>query len=49
MRLVALSGWGQVTDREKSQRAGFDSHLTKPASLAAVQEALQQAADRERG
>ncbi|RIK80601.1 MAG: hypothetical protein DCC68_10670 [Planctomycetota bacterium] len=29
--LVALTGWGQEEDRQKSQDAGFDHHLVKPA------------------
>jgi PAS domain S-box-containing protein len=38
-RLVALTGWGQETDRERTRQAGFDAHLVKPAdpeTLAAV-------------
>jgi signal transduction histidine kinase len=30
-RLVALTGFGREEDRERARRAGFDSHLTKPA------------------
>jgi two-component system, OmpR family, response regulator len=29
-RLVALTGYGQAGDREKSTAAGFDEHLVKP-------------------
>jgi two-component system CheB/CheR fusion protein len=29
-RLVALTGWGQPEDRERTMEAGFDRHLTKP-------------------
>jgi PAS domain S-box-containing protein len=29
-RLVALSGWGQAADRQRSAGAGFELHLTKP-------------------
>jgi CheY-like chemotaxis protein len=29
--LVALTGWGQEDDRRRTQEAGFDFHLTKPA------------------
>jgi CheY-like chemotaxis protein len=29
--LVALTGWGQDDDRRRSQEAGFDYHLVKPA------------------
>ncbi|SEL19339.1 PAS domain S-box-containing protein [Roseateles sp. YR242] len=28
--LVAITGWGQMTDREDAIAAGFDHHLTKP-------------------
>ena len=28
--LVALTGWGQESDRRRSQEAGFNSHLVKP-------------------
>src|SRR5580692_531484 len=28
--LVALSGWGQESDRKRSREAGFDSHCIKP-------------------
>jgi len=40
--LIALSGWGQEHDKERSSQAGFDLHLVKPidpATLAAVLEA----------
>jgi signal transduction histidine kinase len=33
MRLVALTGYGQRADIERAARAGFDVHLTKPATL----------------
>jgi PAS domain S-box-containing protein len=28
--LVALTGWGQDEDRQKSKEAGFDAHMVKP-------------------
>jgi signal transduction histidine kinase/ActR/RegA family two-component response regulator len=31
--LVALSGYGQVQDRDRARAAGFDAHLTKPVGL----------------
>jgi CheY-like chemotaxis protein len=31
--LIAVTGWGQKDDRERSREVGFDAHLTKPASL----------------
>ncbi len=30
MVLVALTGWGQEEDRQKSKDAGFNAHLVKP-------------------
>jgi signal transduction histidine kinase len=33
VRLVALSGWGSEKDRHQCSNAGFDAHLTKPASV----------------
>lgn len=30
MALVAMTGWGQESDRIKSKEAGFDEHLVKP-------------------
>jgi CheY-like chemotaxis protein/two-component sensor histidine kinase len=36
LRLVALTGWGQAADRERSRAAGFDYHLIKPADVAAL-------------
>jgi len=31
--LIALTGWGQEEDRRRSQSAGFNHHLTKPADI----------------
>ena len=31
--LVALTGYGQPADRERSRIAGFDLHLTKPVEV----------------
>lgn len=44
LTLVAVTGWGTEDDQEKSRRAGFDHHLTKPASLAAIHTLLSQVA-----
>ena len=38
--LVALTGWGQEEDRQKSHDAGFDTHMVKPVELAALEELL---------
>ncbi len=31
--LVAITGWGQQTDRERVKAAGFDHHLVKPVNF----------------
>ncbi len=38
--LVALTGYGQDSDRETSLQAGFNHHLVKPARLEQVQQIL---------
>jgi len=38
--LVAMSGYGQAEDRARAARAGFDTHITKPASVEEIQAAL---------
>ena len=35
--LIALSGYGQAEDLKKSQAAGFDHHLVKPANTSQLQ------------
>jgi PAS domain S-box-containing protein len=35
-RLIALSGYGQPEDLRRSEAAGFDAHLVKPAKLDAL-------------
>jgi signal transduction histidine kinase/CheY-like chemotaxis protein len=50
VRLIALSGWGQVEDRARAEAAGFDCHFTKPADIedliAAVSPSVRTAASR---
>lgn len=38
--LVAVTGWGQEKDRHRAAEAGFDHHLVKPVSFAAVEALL---------
>jgi CheY-like chemotaxis protein len=38
--LIALSGYGQVEDRDRAQSAGFDLHLTKPVDPERLKKAL---------
>jgi signal transduction histidine kinase/CheY-like chemotaxis protein len=41
MRIVALSGYGQQTDRERAAQAGFDDYLVKPVEPTALTEFLR--------
>ncbi len=41
--LVALTGYGQPEDRQRALAAGFDRHLTKPVSIAALRQAVEDA------
>lgn len=41
VRLVAVTGYGQLEDKARAARAGFDEHLTKPVERAALARALQ--------
>ncbi len=38
--MLALTGYGQETDRQKAVDAGFDMHLTKPVDVAELQRAI---------
>ncbi len=40
MTVVALTGWGQENDREKSRAAGCDGHLVKPVNLPDLERVL---------
>ncbi len=40
MLLVALTGWGQEQDRQRSKEAGFDAHLVKPVDHAELSRLL---------
>ena len=41
-RLIAVTGYGQQSDRERSAAAGFDEHLVKPIDLAVVERLLRE-------
>jgi signal transduction histidine kinase len=40
MSLIALTGWGQQQDRDRTADAGFDAHLVKPVAEAQLFRAL---------
>ncbi|KQY50354.1 hypothetical protein ASD14_11570 [Lysobacter sp. Root494] len=39
--VLAVTGWGQQTDRERSAESGFDGHLVKPVSPHEILERLE--------
>jgi len=39
--LIAVTGWGQQNDREKTRTAGFDHHFTKPVDPSVLEGVLQ--------
>jgi CheY-like chemotaxis protein len=41
LRLIAMTGFGQSSDRDQALAAGFDSHLIKPARTEQIQRALK--------
>jgi PAS domain S-box-containing protein len=44
--LVALTGWGQDSDRKTSREAGFDAHLVKPVDESALTNLIAELGDR---
>ena len=47
--LIALTGWGQQQDRQRTSDAGFDVHLVKPVGEAQLFRALASADQKKRG
>ena len=39
--MVALTGWGMRSDRERTRDAGFDQHLVKPVDMDKLSELLR--------
>jgi CheY-like chemotaxis protein len=39
-RIIALTGWGQATDRQRASDAGMDGHLVKPADPDVLREVI---------
>jgi CheY-like chemotaxis protein len=42
-RIIALTGYGQVEDRQRSVAAGFAAHLVKPVDIALLKSLLSDA------
>lgn len=40
--LIAITGWGQAKDREKTMAAGFDAHLVKPVDPEVLEATLNE-------
>ncbi|HUQ97896.1 MAG TPA: response regulator [Gemmatimonadaceae bacterium] len=47
--LIALTGWGQQQDRQRTFEAGFDVHLVKPVGEAQLFDALASAGEKTQG
>jgi signal transduction histidine kinase len=43
VRLIAITGYGKASDRERAARAGFDAHMVKPVEPEALYAALEHA------
>lgn len=44
--VVAVTGWGQETDRNRTRAAGFDEHLVKPVSVDSLERVLHEFEER---
>jgi signal transduction histidine kinase/CheY-like chemotaxis protein len=44
--IIALTGWGQTEDKQRSAEAGFDRHLVKPVHKEALEDILAAHSDR---
>jgi CheY-like chemotaxis protein len=42
MLLVAVTGWGQESDKRQARAAGFDHHFTKPVDPDEITQLLRQ-------
>jgi two-component system CheB/CheR fusion protein len=40
MRLIALTGYGQASDRRATTDAGFEAHLVKPVDFVELERLL---------
>jgi CheY-like chemotaxis protein len=43
-RLVAVTGYGEARDRLAAEQAGFNEHVVKPVTLAALEQVLSRMA-----
>jgi PAS domain S-box-containing protein len=47
-QIVAVTGWGQETDRQRAKDAGFHRHLVKPVDLDALREVMSEGCEQRR-
>lgn len=40
IKLIALTGWGQDQDKQRTREAGFDHHLVKPVAVKTLRDLL---------
>lgn len=40
LRLIALTGYGQLEDQQRALASGFDAHMVKPVDLQALERVL---------
>jgi CheY-like chemotaxis protein len=43
LKLIAVTGYGQEIDRQRTTRAGFRHHLIKPVDISTLERALNSA------
>jgi CheY-like chemotaxis protein len=44
--LIAMTGYGQNSDRQRSQQAGFDHHFVKPVEFRTLRQILAAVSER---
>ena len=44
MQLIAMTGWGQLDDKNRAIQAGFDRHVAKPLSPDSLRKLLSESA-----
>lgn len=49
LQLVAVTGYGQESDRRRTREAGFHYHFVKPVDIAAIEAMLVMRASRDAG
>ena len=49
LEIVAITGYGQDIDRQRTQESGFDEHMVKPVRLDALEAWLRRSQKRRHG